>query len=171
MRRKRNVCQLLCLFPPSAGACGEAVHHASFALGSLRATGVVRPRRTYTRDLHATYEVWNRRPRRSSVLRDSHCRKSASIAITARHTPRHWHPAGPPRIPNSAHSGADFARHVFQGEVAAQPRSAQIGSQTLQCLLHLKRRCGGQCILAGHTFYSIENVDSCFIKHVGPRSA
>ena len=54
--------------PPSASAGGEAVDHASFALGSPRATGAVRARRTYTQDLHAIYEAGNRRPRQARML-------------------------------------------------------------------------------------------------------
>jgi hypothetical protein len=46
IQRKRNVCLLLCVLPPGASAGGEAVDHANFALGSSRATGAVRARRT-----------------------------------------------------------------------------------------------------------------------------
>jgi hypothetical protein len=46
IQRKRNVYELLCMLPPGASAGGEAVDHANFALGSSRATGAVRARRT-----------------------------------------------------------------------------------------------------------------------------
>ena len=47
IERERNVYELLCVLPPNASAGDEAVDHASFALGSPRATGAVRVRRTY----------------------------------------------------------------------------------------------------------------------------
>jgi hypothetical protein len=48
IQHRRNVYELLRILPPSASAGGEAGDHASFALGSPRATGAVRARRTYT---------------------------------------------------------------------------------------------------------------------------
>jgi hypothetical protein len=55
LQRKRNVYELVRVLRSSTSAGGEAVDHVDFALGSPRATGAVRARRTHTQDLHAIY--------------------------------------------------------------------------------------------------------------------